>query len=420
MFDKLYSIGIRIYYLLILAASLFQKKARLWVKGRRSQNLKELISVDASSERVWFHVASAGEYEQARPIIKALNESKPGVSVFLSFYSPSGYQAFKDHHLVKAVFYLPLDTRRQMKKLVQLVNPDRFILVKYEFWPRLIDVLTKKEIPCYLVSAIFYPGHNLFRPWSRGVLRSLKLFKVLFVQDMASKQLLEDRGFEQVVVAGDTRVDRVVEIVAEEGPDNSDIEKVARFVAKHLVIMGGSTWLPEERMLREWMQCKAYQKKAPSLKMVIAPHDVSESHLEKLLKLFQDEAVRLSDLTDAAFSKAVLIVDQTGILSRLYRYADIAVVGGGFGKGIHNILEPAAYGVPIIFGPTYKKFREAAKLICQNAASSIASQGAFNRQLSAWVQSESHRDSYGQSALAWIESQKGSTALIMKSLLEKS
>ncbi len=395
----LYDLAIHIYGDAISLAALYNPKAKAWVKGRKdwSEHLQSAVSSRQSAagsqqtsditkhstlnikhstleDIAWFHCASLGEFEQGRPVIEAFRKEHPEWKILLTFFSPSGYDIRKNYEGADWVFYLPLDTPGNARRFVETVNPGLVVFVKYEFWFRFLQVLSKKKIPVYVISANFRPDHHFFRwygGWARKQLNKVTRF---FVQDEPSAQLLRAKGIEQVTVSGDTRFDRVAAIAA----TVKEFPLVKRFCGGEPVFLAGSTWPQDEELILQLVE-----KLGDRVKFIIAPHEVGRERLEGLkfavpssqfaVRSSQSEpgtgnhkpgTVLFSVLTEEnATSARVLIVDGIGYLAHLYQYATIAYIGGGFGAGIHNVLEAATFGKPVIFGPKYHKFREAAELI---------------------------------------------------------
>jgi len=347
-------------------ASVGNPKARAWVRGRKGL-FKRLESAypDSDAPRVWIHCASLGEFEQGRPLLEAIRKTVPGCRILLTFFSPSGYEKRKNHPDADHVEYLPLDTRRNSERFLDTVRPDLAVFVKYEYWHRLLSTLEKRRVPTLLVSAVFRPSQPFFKPYGSFWRGMLECFERIFVQDEASMRLLEGVGLaDRVEVAGDTRFDRVIEVAS----NAETVPEVESFCRGHRVLVAGSTWSEDEALLA------AFASGHPDLRLVIAPHEVLESHIADLEERFPSSA-RLTHLREMGVSKdaRVLIVDSIGLLSRLYRHADIAYVGGGFKRsGIHNILEAAVYGKPVLFGPNHAKAREAGELIAAGGAFSVA------------------------------------------------
>ncbi|MCX6225566.1 MAG: 3-deoxy-D-manno-octulosonic acid transferase [Bacteroidia bacterium] len=409
----IYQIGIRILYLVILLASPFSRRAGHWIKGRRTnQFLITHWKADKKHRTLWMHVSSLGEFEQGRPVLERWKATFPNDRILLSFYSPSGFNIRKNYPLADLVFYLPLDTNKKMNVLMNQLQPDLFILVKYDFWPNLLQILHQRKIPSYLISARFRPDQYLFKKWGRVFLRQLQNFKWIFVQDSSSELLLKEHHCEHVVIAGDTRVDAVMTANRQAATDN-----------RQPVLIGGSTWPAEERMLAKLWKAPDFIEFREKWRLVIAPHDISEEHLLQIEALFVGEIIRHSRIDcpwpDAINNYSVILIDSIGLLSSLYAYADLALIGGGFGKGIHNILEPAAYGIPVVFGPNWTKFREAQSLIDVGAAFEVNDFENFSSLVKKFCSDANFRAESGNLAISYMKSQMGSSDLIIRYLLEK-
>ncbi len=425
---RIYATALWIYALMLVLASPFSSRARRWRQGRIRQSIPEL-GKPAGCRRIWFHVSSLGEYEQGRPLIEAWRKEHPEDEILLSFFSPSGYDSFRDHHLADLCFYLPLDHRRRSRRLVEQLKPTHFVLVKYDFWPNLMESLLGYGVRCYLVSAIFSRNHFLFRPWTRWILELLKRFDHLFVQDEASRELLVSKGFQRVTVTGDTRVDRVSGLVksderdrkAEKGWTPAElVREVKRVWGDDPILVGGSTWQPEERILQQLFADEGEAAPARQWRLILAPHDLSAKHLADIQKMFRGNLSTLSawekDSGGVDPGVRVLLVDRIGLLSGLYRAADLALVGGGFGNGIHNILEPASHGVATLFGKRHARFREAVELIAIQAAFSAADERGLVQILEKLMGDPEMRRGAGLRAATWIQREIGATGLIMSVL----
>lgn len=334
--------------------SLFKEKAKQWVNGRKG--IWKLLNQTLNKEekRIWFHCASVGEFEQARPLIEAIKSRNTNQKILLTFFSPSGYELRKNYEHADYVFYLPLDGKKNAKRFVELVNPSLAIFVKYEFWYYYLTTLHNQNIPTILIAATFRPSQPFFK-WYGGLHKKmLRCFTHIFLHDEASAVLLAKIGFkENVSIAGDTRYDRVMEI----SKQAKSFPIIESFKGEHKLLIAGSTWPADEKILKEIL---------PTLpsnwKLIVAPHELEQAHLQQMKTLFGEDAVFYSQFKEQ--EKRVLIIDNMGMLSSLYRYGDVAYVGGGFLKGgIHNTLEPAVFGLPVIFGPVYKKFVEAVALV---------------------------------------------------------
>ena len=406
----IYNIGIALYYLLALIISLWNRKAGQWIRGRRGWR-KSLESVFQPGDKViWIHCASLGEFEQGRPVIEALRESCADRKILLTFFSPSGYEKRKDYPLADHVMYLPLDTARNARKLVKSISPEMALFVKYEFWFHFLTRLKKSGIPVYLASGIFRSDQLFFKwygSWYKGILDA---FSHIFVQDENSSTLLAQHGFKNVTVAGDTRFDRVSQL-AQSDYSNPVLEAYA---ADAPLIIAGSTWEPDEQLIEE-----AYNALPSGVKWIIAPHELSEGHLGKLRKRFP-ECVLYTDLgREVPAGIRVIIVNTIGHLSYLYRYGTIAYIGGGFGKGIHNILEAATYGMPVIFGPNCKKFSEAHELLERGAAFIVSGAPGFLSTVHQQLENPDLLKTTSETASNYVKERVGASSMIVQKLCKK-
>ncbi len=369
----LYEIGIRIYRFSIILASFFYPKARGWVKGRH--NIFQQLSGDLRDEKdklAWFHCASLGEFEQGRPIIESFKKQYPDYKILLTFFSPSGYEVRKKYHGADYIFYLPADTLINAKRFYNIVKPDLLFLVKYEYWFNYIDVLSRNSVPIFVISGIFRESQHFFKWYGFWFRRHLRMVEYFFLQDEKSEELLESIDITNMIVSGDTRFDRVMEIA-----DRSTVpEKITAFCETSKVLVCGSTWPVDEAMLKG-----TFSLLPQDTKIIIAPHEVDDNHIIKILELFGDEAIAYSSFDSSKDKKRVLIIDCIGLLSAVYRCAKVAYVGGGFGKGMHNILEATAYGIPVVFGPNNKKFPEAKGLEKVRGGFGVKDQESLNRIL---------------------------------------
>ena len=346
----LYNIGIQAYHLAIQLAAPFNEKAALLCKGRKEVWKKAAGIQRGEGRLVWFHAASLGEFEQGRPVIEALKAAEPATQILLTFFSPSGYEIRKNYTGADYILYLPGDTRRNAVRLIEKFRPDAAVFIKYEFWFHYLNELNKRNIPVYLISAIFRPNQPFFKSWGKLHRRMLGCFKELFVQDGQSVELLKSIGIKNVRLTGDTRFDRVKQIAE----NAKQIVKVEQFCDGRPAIVCGSTWPPDEEILLEYINCHP-----DGYKWIIVPHEIGENHIKAILDKCRKKVARYtSENTDLA-DKEVLIIDCIGLLSSIYRYGKIAYIGGGFGVGIHNTLEAAVYGIPVIFGPKYSTKRSA-------------------------------------------------------------
>lgn len=395
------------FWILRLAALLGHKKARKLVKGqaRALAELREWAATLGGSQVLWFHAASVGEFEQARPIIERLHSELPFRKVLLTFFSPSGYELRKNYPLVDKVTYLPFATRRNARKMLEILPLEAAVMVKYEFWPAYLKALKAKHIPTYLISAIFRPGQLFFLPWGKMYLKLLHAFEHIFVQDQSSADLLQRYGVKEVTVAGDTRFDRVMEVRKQA----KDLPVVDGFVAgAPRVIVAGSTWQRDEQYLARYMA------EREDVKLVLVPHEIDLAHLHEIFQYFEGRYVRYTEATPQNVNKCrVLLVDTIGVLSSIYRYGHVAYIGGGFGVSIHNTLEAAVYGMPVVFGPTWKKFREAHGLLAAGAAITVKNYREFADALDRAFDNQSIM---GQRANDYVQSECGATDKILKQL----
>jgi len=360
-----YNLGIKLYWFIALLISPFNTKARLWVMGRTNTFSKMEAKIEKGAKIAWFHAASLGEFEQGRPLMEAFRKEKPDYKILLTFFSPSGYEVRKNYQGADYIFYLPLDTQLNAKRFISIVNPSLVVFIKYEFWHYYLNEVFNKNIPLYLVSAIFRNNQVFFRSYGKWYRKILKSFTHLFVQDTASVDLLKSIGINNVTYAGDTRLDRVAQIAA----SCKAIDVIEEFAQNKFTFVFGSTWPEEEDLLVKYIN-----NSPGDLRFIIAPHEIQHSHIINLAQNLKVKYILHSQSAGAEISKArVIIIDNIGMLSSLYKYGKIAYIGGGFGAGIHNILEAAVYGMPVIFGPKYQKFREARELIADGGAFSISS-----------------------------------------------
>lgn len=331
------------------------------LKGQKEARKKLSSRLDPTQKRIWIHAASLGEFEQARPLIERIRRDHPDRHILLSFFSPSGYEVRKDYPLADCVTYLPFDTPANARRFIRDVNPEMAIFVKYEFWGNYLKELKRRDVPTYIISAIFRPKQSFFRSWGGMMRKMLRCFTTIYVQDDASLKLLSGIGINNVVKAGDTRFDRVTDVMHA----TFSVPVVERFMAGVPVrLIVGSSWEADEDFYLPYLNAH------PEIKAVIAPHEMHGNRVEALAARCQNGAVRLSELSDdsEAPDAQVIITDSFGKLSSLYRYGNLAYIGGGFGAGIHNINEAAVYSMPVIFGPRYDKFKEAHDLISRGGA----------------------------------------------------
>lgn len=360
-----YNLGISLYCGAIKLAAPFNSKAGLWVKGRKKLFAKLKDEVKGAGNIIWIHAASLGEFEQGRPVIEGIREYYPQYKILLTFFSPSGYEIRKNYSGADWVFYLPVDTPRNVRRFLDAVKPEAAIFIKYEFWLNYLGELSRRAIPAYIISAIFRPDSVFFRPYGKAFREALHTFRRLFVQDDDSVKLLAGIGVVNATVAGDTRFDRVGKIAE----NAKKLPVVEDFLNGKPVLVAGSTWQRDEEILVPLMNYN------PGMKFIVAPHEMDEGRIRDMITGVRGGAVRYTEYgaADDGKNKQLLIIDTVGILSSVYKYGSYAYIGGGFGAGIHNTLEAAAFGIPVIFGPNYDKFREARELIANGGARSMTS-----------------------------------------------
>ena len=406
----LYPIGIYLYLAGIYIARPFLPKARAWVAGRKDweSHLRTVMApaITAGRKVVWVHCASLGEFEQGRPLIEAIRQKHPSTFILLSFFSPSGYEVRKNYPVADAVCYLPGDTRRNARQFLDITQPSVAIFVKYEFWFHFLQAMRASAIPAVLISARFRLSQVFFRPYGAWFRKQLDTFQYLFVQDEESARILETFGM-RGIVCGDTRVDRVMGIAEQK----QEFPSIAAFCNGHPTLIAGSTWPPDEQLLALLCQSADFE----GWKLIIAPHDIHENRVQQVMRNFPG-ALRYSQYSaDSAPETHVLIIDNIGMLSNVYRYGRIAWVGGAFGKGLHSILEPIAFGLPVLFGPRYHNFREAVELVESGGAQVLHSSKDLQSTWCRWQDASGYQEA-SEAALQYIERQKGATAAILQSL----
>ncbi|MBC6112558.1 3-deoxy-D-manno-octulosonic acid transferase [Pedobacter fastidiosus] len=396
----LYSLGIRLYYVIICFLSIFHTKAKLFVNGRKDLFNKIAKKVNPNEKHIWFHFASLGEFEQGRPVLEELKKKFPNKKIIVTFFSPSGYEIRKNYALAD-VFYLPIDTPKNAKRFIESINPEMAIFTKYEFWHFYFTELKRKEIPLYLISGIFRESQTFFK-WYGGFYRDmLKCVTYFFVQNEESVNLLKSIGIENCTLSGDTRFDRVYE----NAQSPKSLPKIESFIGNSPVLICGSTWPEDEKLL------STLPGKYPEWKFIIAPHEIDSNHIINIERQFLNSSLRFSILNTTENPQAqILIIDNIGMLSSLYRYGKLAYIGGGFGAGIHNTLEAVAFGLPVIFGPKYEKFQEAKDLISLGSAKSIST----SEELELAFSDFKNNQPASESAKKYVEDKKGSTDQIIE------
>ncbi len=407
--NPLYNFGIHAFSVGARLASLRSPKIAKMIRGQRQtlDIIKDCrSSVAPNGFDVWFHAASLGEFEQARPIIERIRRDMPDKKIILTFFSPSGYEIRKKYDKVDCVAYLPFDTSASVKAFIDAADPHMAIFAKYEFWGNFLEELHRRKIPTYIISAIFRPGQRFFKPWGGMFRNMLGCYNRLYVQDEASRELLASIGVTNVTVAGDTRFDRVTDIHA----SARKVTEIENFVnTSPFTLIAGSSWQPDEDIYIPWLQ------KHPDVKAIIAPHEFDETRLENLRnRLGADHTFLLSELQDPRSGLRpddvrYLIIDCFGLLSSLYRYGDVAVIGGGFGAGIHNLNEAAVYDIPVLFGPNHKKFKEAAELKKCGGGFTYSNATDFDTVMNTLVRDQSALKKAGKAAGDFIRKSVGAS-----------
>ncbi|WP_091896103.1 3-deoxy-D-manno-octulosonic acid transferase [Polaribacter sp. KT25b] len=406
----LYNILVFKATMLLSILAFFSKKLKLFVDGRKETFSK--ISALKNEETIWIHAASLGEFEQARPIIEELKKDYKQYKILVTFFSPSGYEIRKNYNLADVVCYMPLDSRTNARKFIETVNPKFAIFIKYEFWPNFLNELKKKEIPTILVSGILRKNQIFFKFYGGFMRKSLQAFNHFFVQNQISKELLNSISFNNVTIAGDTRFDRVSKILEQ---DNS-LDFINQFKDHKYTVVAGSTWQEGEELLVNYINNNASEDE----KFIIAPHNIKQEAILELQKSINKKTVLFSDKSDKNLSEyQVFIIDTIGILTKIYAAADIAYVGGGLNTGLHNILEPATFGIPVIIGNKYDKFKEALDLVKIGGCISIKNQEEFTNNLIHLKKDGNFRKLTGVINKRYIKDNLGATKLVMNYLKDK-
>lgn len=405
MITLFYNLGIRLYSFALLLVSPFNNKAKLLRRGRQN-TLQQLGNISFDGPVIWVHAASLGEFEQGRPVIEAIKKEHPNYKIVLTFFSPSGYEIRKHYELADWVCYLPADTPKNAKRFIETLQPEKVFFVKYEFWYHYLTNLKKVNIPVYGVSMIFRKEQSFFKAYGSWFRRMLQAFEKFYVQDEVSGDLLRSIGLKNYSVAGDTRFDRVNDIAKA----SADVELAEQFVqGADRVIVAGSTWAPDEDILIDYLQ-----KEGKNVKLIIAPHEIHEEHIRQIESKLKLHFFKFTAPPKDPENYQVMIVNTIGLLSAIYKYGQVAYIGGGFGKGIHNTLEAATYGMPVFFGPNYKKFKEARDLIEKKAGFTINNSDEFTSQVEQLWSNKKYLAGLSTNASQYVSSMCGATQLIMK------
>lgn len=407
LFRVFYGIGIRAYSFGVLVSSLWNSKAKRWKEGRKNLFLQIESSLKANEHRVWFHCASTGEFEQGRPVMEAYRKKFPQHKIVLTFFSPSGFELRKNYPGADYIFYLPLDTKANAERFVSLVDPKLVLFVKYEFWFHILSEIERRKIAAVMISAVFRKNHFLFNPFAKPLKQVLISFKKIFVQDESSLLFLNQNGFTNGQLSGDTRFDRVWEISSAA----KQIHLIENFRGEKKLFVAGSTWLPDEKLI-----LRLAGEVPGDWKFVMVPHEIDSNHLQQLRNestltlLFYSQAEAGKKIA----GEKILVVDNIGLLSSIYQYADIAYIGGGFGQGIHNTLEAAVYGISVLFGPNYQKFPEARMLVENSGGISVSNYEELKIAFEFYGLPET--SSLGKSNREWVKRNTGATDIIIKFL----
>lgn len=401
----IYNLIIYLYASAVRLAALFNKKASLMVAGHAEAFDKLKREIDSSAKYIWFHAASLGEFEQGRPLIEEIRKQYPNYKILQTFFSPSGYEVRKNYKGADIVCYLPFDTPGNAHRFIRLVQPCMAFFVKYEFWKNYLVELNRNSIPVYSVSSIFRDDQIFFRWYGTGYRDVLKQFTHLFVQNKNSVSLLEKIGVRNTTVVGDTRFDRVLEICRQA----KELPVVEQFKGKAVTLVAGSSWAPDEDIFIPYFNAQ------PEMKLIIAPHVIDEGHIKEIIGKLNRTVVRYTQATPETIAQAdCLIIDCFGLLSSIYRYGEIAYIGGGFGVSIHNTLEAAVYGMPVIFGPNNKKFQEAQDLLACKGGFEIQGASDFNSLMDHFLADHTFLDKSGKKAGSYVEDNAGALEKIMK------
>ncbi|MCY1634410.1 3-deoxy-D-manno-octulosonic acid transferase [Marinifilum sp. D737] len=403
-----YNLSIRLYVLLIRIAAFFNPKAKQWVVGRKNVFAKLQKAMYGEEDIIWFHSASLGEFEQGRPVIESFKEKYPNSKILLTFFSPSGYEVRKNYEGADYIFYLPPDFASNAKRFMDIVNPKMAFFIKYEFWHHYLKELKRRNVPTYIFSTIFRPDQLFFKGYGTFHRRMLSAFTHLFVQNQESVDLLNGIGLSNVTLTGDTRFDRVYTIASR----SKTLPKVESFAQGKEVLIAGSTWPKDEENIIKYLN-----ETKNSYKYIIAAHEVDDDHINNITSKIQKSWVRYTKATKEEIDVAeVLVIDCIGVLSSLYRYGTVSYIGGGFGRGIHNTLEAATFGLPVIFGPNYHKFQEAKDLIEIGASKSYENYSELKNLLDIFYENSEKRNYSGLQAKNYVDRMRGASDKILSEI----
>ena len=403
----LYNLIILFASQVVKALSFFSPKMKLFVNGRKEVFPVLQNKISATDKTIWFHAASLGEYEQGLPVIEKIKVQYPNHKIVVTFFSPSGFEIRKNNAVADVTVYLPLDTKSNAKRFIQAIHPEMVFFIKYEYWPNYLNELKTQNIKTYLISGIFREGQAFFKWYGSFYRNALESFDYFFVLNDISKQLIQSIGFNNVKVSGDTRFDRVVSILE---LDNS-LDFIEQFKNHQTTIVIGSSWPKDENLLINYIN-----NSSEDVKFIIAPHNIKSDQITNLKSQITKSTVLFSEKNNIDLSSFnVFIIDTIGILTKIYSYADIAYVGGGFGNpGVHNILEPATFGLPIVIGPNYSHFAEATALVNLDGCISISTQNELNDAFNLLINNKDERNERGHICATFVQMNKGATEVILK------
>lgn len=403
----LYNFGIYTYKQLVNIASFRNLKARKMKQGHKEIFHYLAQNADPEGGYIWIHASSLGEFEQGRPIIEAIKAHYPEQKIAITFFSPSGYEVRKNYPKADLICYLPFDLPNNVNRFLNILKPKQAIFIKYEFWGNYLNALAKRNIPTYIISAIFRPSQIFFRPYGGYFRKILQNFEHLYVQDENSKKLLKDIGITKVSVTGDTRFDRVLEIRSQA----KELPLIEQFSKGNFTLIAGSSWPKDEEIFID------YFNRHSEMKLIIAPHEIHEEHIQFILSRLNRTTIRYTQADEKNIQKAdCIIIDCFGLLSSIYRYGQVAYVGGGFGAGIHNVPEAAVYSIPVIFGPNHKKFKEAKELIIAGGGFSISKSEDFKLVMDRLLKNKEFLSKAGITAGQYIQNNSGASKKILKEL----
>lgn len=411
----LYNLSIHALHIGLTLASPFNPKAKLWIDGRKNwkEKLKHQVDANHLKNAIWFHCASLGEFEQGRPVLEKLKKENPLQKIVLTFFSPSGFEIQKNYPFADAVFYLPLDTASNANYFLETLNPKLAVFVKYEFWLNYLFALDKRRIPTFLISTVIKKHQSFFKWYGGNFHKALATYRTIYTQDKESLKLLKSLEIKTGQLAGDTRFDRVLQIL-ESPKKNIAIEEFAK---DNFVIIAGSSWQKDEELLVE--SYASIKNKYPKVKLIIAPHEIDTNNIERIKELLSKNQIEFHLYSDnlTTYNHSVIILNTIGFLSSVYQYGKVAFIGGGFNNGIHNLLEPTVFGLPVFFGPNYKKFNEAFSLIDLKAGFVVLNAEELTKQLTTFIENNDALLQASEIAQVYIQQHSGATNKITKGII---